>query len=145
MENQTIKQNFNVYPPESKVFAISYSRTNHDHVAIYEAIVKSVKISWNETLNEFNVNYELKAPSGKSWDNLINEKFVCEEFKPLVNVMTDIWAENNRYGGYTNKNFGTEILEGEWEEELLESEWEEEELIPIESPYESNDYFDLKR
>ncbi len=102
MEQKTNLIELKVYQPNTKVFAIN--RIHRDSkptnsITIYEAIVESISVSYNEKKNGTVIEYWLKTPDGKSWGDCVNQSEVSNNFDDLIHFIKPAWlAESNTFG-----------------------------------------------
>jgi hypothetical protein len=102
MEQKNNQMELKVYQPESKVFAINRIYKDGkptNSITIYEAVVESISISYNEKKNATVVEYWLKTPKGESWGDCVQDSDVHDNFDALVQLIKPAWlSESNTFG-----------------------------------------------
>lgn len=97
-----MKTNYELYELNSSVYGISRYLNDgkiSDHCAIYDAIVESISIYYDEKTNSMKVEYWLKTPEGKSWGDSCPQDNVSDNFDELINKMRSIWRLNSNTFG----------------------------------------------
>lgn len=97
-----MKTKYELYELNSQVYGISRYLNNgkiSDHCAIYDAIVESISIHYDDKLQSMVVEYWLKTPDGQSWGDSCPQGDVSDNFDELINKMRSIWRLNSNTFG----------------------------------------------
>ena len=97
-----MKKTYSLLAPNTKVFAVSRIHKNNiptDNLAIYEAIVSSVYVSYDKDNNCDSVDYGLTTPDGQDWGGEVKSTEISESFEELVNVIRKEWSKNSNSFG----------------------------------------------
>lgn len=97
-----MKTNYELYELNSSVYGISRYLNNgkiSDHCAIYDAIVESISIYYDEKTDSMKVEYWLKTPDGQSWGDSCPQGDVSDDFIELIDRIRGVWRLNSNTFG----------------------------------------------
>lgn len=98
-----MKTNYELYELNSQVYGISRHSNSDgkpgDHCAIYDAIVESISIHYDDKLESMVVEYWLKTPDGQSWGDSCPQGDVSDNFDELIKKIRSVWRLNSNTFG----------------------------------------------
>lgn len=92
------KSTYELYSPGTKVYGMSRYHSDGkptDHVAIYDAVVVDVTVSYDKENNCDKVSYWLKTPEGEEWGNSVLSDEVHHDINQLIKSIKKEWKSNS--------------------------------------------------
>jgi hypothetical protein len=93
-----MKTSYEAYKIGSKVYGVSRWQSEGketDHLAVYEAIVENICISYDRKTDQLETYYGLKTPDGESWGEDVSSKEVSDNFDELIGSIRQEWVRNS--------------------------------------------------